>query len=55
MRQHSGSRTHQPANKMLHFEDGRLYFSKDTERRFFFALTVLMLLIGACFKMGVWK
>ena len=55
MKQHSGSRTHQPANKMLHFEDGRLYFSKDTERRFFFALTVIMLVIGACFKLGVWQ
>jgi len=55
MKQHSGSRTHQQANNMLHFEDGRLYFSKDTERRFFFALTVIMLVIGACFKLGVWQ
>jgi hypothetical protein len=55
MKQHSGSRTHQPANKMLRYEDGRLYFSKDTERRFFFALTVMMLLVGACFKLGVWQ
>ena len=55
MKQHSGSRIHQPANKLLHFKDGRLYFSKDTERRFFFALTVIMLVIGACFKLGVWQ
>jgi hypothetical protein len=55
MKQYSGSRIHQQANKLLHFEDGRLYFSKDTERRFFFALTLIMLVIGACFKLGVWQ
>ena len=55
MKQHGRSRIDQKANKMLHFEDGRLYFSKDTERRFFFALTVIMLVIGACFKLGVWQ
>ena len=55
MKQHSRSRTHQQANKMLRFEDGWLYFSKDTERKFFFALTVIMLVIGACFKLGVWQ
>lgn len=55
MRQHNASRTHQPAIKILHFEDGRLCFSKDTERRFFFTLTVIMLVIGAGFKLGVWQ
>ena len=55
MKQHSGSRTHQQTDKLLHFEDGRLYFSKKTERRFFFALTVIMLVIGAGFKLGVWQ
>ena len=55
MKQHSGSRIKHPANKMLHFKDGRLYFSKDTERRFFFTLTVIMLVIGACYKLGVWQ
>jgi len=55
MKQNSGARIKQQANKMLHFEDGRLCFSKDTERKFFFALTVIMLVIGACFKLGVWQ
>ena len=55
MKQHSGSHIDQPANKMLHFEDGRHYFSKDTERRFFFTLTVIMLALGACYKLGVWQ
>ena len=55
MKQHKGSGINQQANKMLQFKDGRLYFSKDTERKFFFALTVIMLVIGACFKLGVWQ
>ena len=55
MKQHSGYRTNQQTNKMLYFENGRLYFSKDTERKFFFVLTVLMLLVGVCFKLGVWQ
>jgi len=53
MKQHSASRIKQPAHKLLRFEDGRFYFSKDTERKVFFTLTVIMLVIGACFKLGV--
>jgi len=52
---HLGSRLEQKNNKILHLEDGRLYFSKDTERRFFFILTIIMLVLGACFKLGVWQ
>ena len=55
MKQHSGSHAYQQSNKMLHFKDGRLYFSKDTERKFFFTMTVIMLVIGACCKLGVWQ
>jgi len=54
MKRHSESGINQPVNKIQLFKDGRLYFSKDTERKFFFALTVVMLLIGGCFKLGVW-
>jgi hypothetical protein len=54
MKPHCESRLKQPLSKLLLFKDGRLYFSKDTERKFFFALTVAMLLIGGCFKLGVW-
>ncbi|WP_155887692.1 hypothetical protein [Paucidesulfovibrio longus] len=32
--------------KRLHYENGRIYFSRQTERAFFFVLTVLMLLLG---------
>jgi hypothetical protein len=45
----------QQDKRILCFENGRIYFSKDTERKFFFALTVIMLVIGACFKLGVWQ
>ena len=39
--------------KRLYFQDGRMYFSKDMERNIFFLLTVIMLLLGAFFKLGV--
>ena len=54
MNDHSQSCTDHQEKQMLHFESGRLYFSKDTERKFFFALTIIMLLLGAGFKLGVW-
>ena len=54
MSDHIESRTDHQENKMLHFDNGRLYFSQDTERKFFFALTIIMLLLGAGFKLGVW-
>jgi hypothetical protein len=55
MKQHSGNRMDQQTDKLFHFEDGRLYFSKASERKFFFALTIIMLLMGAGFKLGVWR
>jgi len=33
--------------------DGRLYFSRAAERKFFFGMTVIMLLLGLLFKLGV--
>jgi hypothetical protein len=39
--------------KKRRFEDGRLYFSRAAERKFFFSLTVIMLLMGLLFKLGV--
>ncbi len=55
MKQHSGYGIDQKANKIMRLKDGRLYFSKDTERKFFFVLTVIMLVIGAGYKLGVWQ
>jgi hypothetical protein len=34
-------------------ENGRIYFSRLAERKFFFSLTVIMLLLGVLFKLGV--
>jgi hypothetical protein len=34
-------------------ERGRIYFSRDAERKFFFSLTVVMLLLAILFKLGV--
>ncbi len=39
--------------RRLRIEDGRIYFSRDAERKFFFSLTVIMLLLGILFKLGV--
>lgn len=55
MYQHIESRLDQQDNKKLHLKEGRIYFSKETERKFFFVLTLIMLLLGACFKLGVWQ
>jgi hypothetical protein len=39
--------------KKLHFIDGRMYYSRAAERKFFFSLTVIMLLLGVLFKLGL--
>ena len=45
----------QPHNKKrLYVENGRIYFSRAAERQFFFALTVIMLVLGAGAKLGIW-
>jgi hypothetical protein len=33
--------------------DGRVYFSRKTERKLFFILTLLMLLLGILYRLGV--
>ena len=35
-----------------HLEKGKIYFSKTAEQRFFFTLTVIMLLVGIMYKFG---
>ena len=42
-----------PNATRLHFREGKIYFSRQTERKFFFALTVVMLIVGLCFKLGI--
>ncbi|MBU0992082.1 MAG: hypothetical protein KJ737_06270 [Proteobacteria bacterium] len=39
--------------KMFIFSKGKMYFSKDTERRICFFLTLTMLISAALFKAGI--
>jgi len=38
--------------RLLH-ENGKMYFTRGTERRFFFGLTIIMLLLGIFVKAGL--
>ncbi len=38
---------------ILRFENGKIYFSKTAERRFYFGMTIIMLLAGMLYKLGV--
>jgi len=40
-------------NKAIRIKNGRLYFTKETERLIYFALTVVMLLAGLMVKIGL--
>ena len=42
-------------NKPLIFENGKIYFSKENERRFYFLLTLIMLLAGVLYKVGLFQ
>lgn len=33
------------------FEEGRLWFSRETERRFYFVLTAIMLIVGILYRL----
>ncbi len=39
--------------KVLFRYNGKIYFSKNAERKFFFAMTVIMLLLGVLAKLGL--
>lgn len=39
--------------KLFVKKDGRIYFSRDTERRIFFVMTLVMLCIGITVKLGI--
>ena len=53
MNDHIESGNDRQDSRKLYLEKDRLYFNKDTERKFFFILTIIMLVLGACFKLGV--
>jgi hypothetical protein len=38
-------------SKKVILKDGKLFFSKETERKFFFFMTLIMLLIGVLGKL----
>lgn len=38
---------------VLMHRDGRLWFTREAERRFYFVLTVMMLAAGILYKMGL--
>ena len=40
-------------NKMIQYKNGKIYFSKETERAVYFILTILMLLLGLLAKAGL--
>ncbi len=39
--------------KRLLYENGKMYFTRKTERRFFFGLTIIMFLLGIFTKVGL--
>jgi hypothetical protein len=49
----SGSLENRQKKGVWHFENGKIFFSKTAEQRFFFTLTVIMLVIGIFYKFGL--
>ena len=48
-------KTDQQANTApVRFRGSRIGFTKETERRVFFAMTLIMLAAGILYKTGVW-
>ena len=41
--------------KRIYYKDGKFYFDKKTERTFYFALTMLVLIFGVLTKCGVFS
>ncbi|MCF8025915.1 MAG: hypothetical protein K9K62_04760 [Desulfobacteraceae bacterium] len=40
-------------SKRLRVADGKIYFTRTAERKFFFVLTMLMLVAGIMFRLGI--
>jgi len=40
-------------NKVIFYKDGKIYFSKKTERKLFFLLTIIMLIAGIFAKLDL--
>ena len=39
--------------RAVYYENGRFYFTRETERSFYFVLTLIMLVIGIFYKTGI--
>ena len=37
----------------LRIENGKIYFSRDSERKFYFILSLILFVAGLCFKTGM--
>jgi len=40
-------------NGSLRVEKGKIYFSQDAERKFYFALSLILFLAGLSYKLGI--
>jgi hypothetical protein len=52
MADHQDIQVH-PKTKPLRFENGRMYINRDAERKFYFFLTVVILVAGLLYKLGI--
>ena len=43
----------QGKNRSLRVEKGKIYFSRDAERKFYFALSLIIFLTGLFYKLGI--
>jgi len=43
----------QGKNRSLRVENGKIYFSRDAERKFYFALSLIIFLAGLFYKLGI--
>lgn len=44
---------HQMKKSKICYRDGRFYFTKESERTFYFILTIIMLAAGVLYKTGI--
>jgi len=42
-----------PKKKLLIFENGKVYYSRELERNFYFVLAIVLLLSGLMYKIGM--
>lgn len=49
----SNNETHRAKQPLMVRQDGRIWFTREAERRFYFILTLIMLAVGILYKTGV--